>query len=125
MPVMATGNNESTVAIEVDGGDRHGVGDDGVDAPPRLHLPNPNSLIERARDDVIGLRVEVDAENCVRVAAEGLDAVAAGGVPDAEGAVIGGGADVVRVGGPGEVGDAFGVADEAVEEGEGGGGPDD
>ena len=56
---------------------------------------------------------------------EGLDAVTGGGVPDAEGAVVGGGADVVRIRGPGEVGDALGVGGEAVEEGEVGGGPDD
>lgn len=123
---MATRYDEGTVAIEVHRRHRHGVATDDVDALPSLHLPNPNRLIEGAGNDVVRLRVEVNAENGVGVAAEGLDTVAsAGGVPDAEGAVVGGGADVVGVGGPGEVGDAVGMAGEAVEEGEGGGGPDD
>lgn len=121
--IVASGNDEGTVAVEVNGGNWHGVCVDDVDALAGLNLPNPNGLVEGAGDDVVRLGVEVDAEDGVGVAAEGLDAVAAGGVPDAEGAVVGGGAYVVGVGGPGEVGDALGVAGEAVEEGEGGGGP--
>jgi len=71
------------------------------------------------------LGIEVHAEDRIRVAAEDLHAIAAGGVPDAEGTVVGGGADIVRVRGPGQVGDALGVADEVVKEGVGGGGPND
>lgn len=54
-----------------------------------------------------------------------FDAVAGVSVPDTEGFVVRGGADVVGIGGPGDVVDAFGVAGEAVEEGESGGGVDD
>jgi len=71
------------------------------------------------------LGIEVHAEDRIRVAAEDLHAIAASGVPDAEGAVVGGGADIVRVRGPGQVGDALRVAHKTVEEGEGGGGPND
>lgn len=124
--VVAAGDDEGAVAVEVDGGDGHGVSPNRVEALTGLDFPNANGFVEGTGDDEIGLGVEVDAENEVGVAAEGLDALAAGGagVPDAESAVVGGGADVVGVGGPGYVGDALGVADEAVEEGEGGGGPD-
>lgn len=44
------------------------------------------------------------------MASKGFDGLAGASVPDAESAVVGGGADVVGVGGPGEVGDAGGVA---------------
>ena len=94
-----------------------------MDTLPRLHLPNPNGLIEGSGDDEVSLVIEVNAEDGVGVAAEGLDALARGAVPYADGAVVGGGADVTRVRGPGKVGDAFGVVGEAVEEGEGFGGP--
>lgn len=94
-----------------------------MQAFPGLDLPNTNRFIEGARDDEVGLGAEVDAEDAIGVALEGLDVggIAGGGacVPDAEGAVVGGGADVVGVGGPGDIGDAFGVAEEAVEDSEG------
>lgn len=98
---------------------RHGhrVGPNRVQAAPRLDVPNPNGLVERAGDDEVGLGVEVDAEDEVGVALEGLDAVLGASVPYAEGAVVGGGGEVVGVGGPGEVGDAGGVAGEDEEEG--------
>lgn len=78
---------------------------------PGQNIPNPNGLIERSRDNEVRLRAEIDAEDKVGVTAEGFEALGGEGVPDAESAVVGGGADVVRVGGPGEVGDAVGVAD--------------
>lgn len=96
---------------------------------PSLHLPNTHRFVERPRHDQIRLGAEVHAEDQIGVALQGLDVggVAAGGacVPDAESAVVGGGADVVGVGRPGQVGDALGVAGEAVEESQGLGGPDD
>lgn len=79
---------------------------------PSLDVPNPNGLVERPRNDLVRLGVEVDTEDEVGVATEGFDAVGGACVPDADGFVVGGGADVVGVGGPGEVGDAVGVADE-------------
>jgi len=61
----------------------------------------------------------------VCVATKRFDAVAGVSVPDTEGFVVGGGADVVGIGGPGDIVDAFGVAGEAMEERESGGGVDD
>lgn len=53
------------------------------------------------------------------MALEDLKAIEGGAcVPDAESAVIRGGADIVRVRGPGEVGYALGVPYEAVDKGE-------
>lgn len=94
---------------------------------PRLHLPNPDRLIKRTRNNEIRLRIEIDAEHKIGMATQGFDAFTSGrtGVPDAESAVVGSGANVMGIGRPGEIGDAFGVADEAVAEGEGGGRPDD
>lgn len=77
-----------------------------------LHLPDSDSFVEGARDDEIGLGVEVDAEDVVGVAAEDFEALERGtGVPDADSAVVGGGRDVVWVGGPGDIGDATEMAD--------------
>lgn len=100
---------------------------DYVEALAGLDLPNPNRLVERAGDDEVRLGVEVHAEDQVVVTAEGLDALAGGGacVPDAEGSIVRGGADVVGVGGPGEVGNALGVTHEAADERQSGGGPED
>lgn len=126
--VVAGGDDDGSVAVEMNG--RYGLGvgvGNRPDGAAGLDVPDAEAPVERAGDDEIRTRVEVDAEDEVGVAAEGLDAVSGGGegVPDAEGAVVGGGADVVGVGGPGEVGDAVGVAGEAGAEGEGFGVPDD
>ena len=63
------------------------------------------------------------------MALQGLDVggVAGGGVfiLDAKSAIVKGGANVVGVEGPGEVGDALGVAGEAVDESQGLGKPND
>lgn len=59
------------------------------------------------------------------MALEDLKAIEGGAcVPDAESAVIRGGADIVRVRGPGEVRYALGVPYEAVDKGEVGRGPE-
>nr|POE57915.1 hypothetical protein CFP56_63136 [Quercus suber] len=96
---------------------------------PSLHLPNMHRFIERPRQYQIRLEAEVDIEDQIGVALQGLDVggVTSGGVriPDAESVVVRGGADVVGVGGPSKVRDALGVAGEAVEESQGLGGPDD
>lgn len=97
---MAAGDDEGTVSIEVHRSDRHRVTTDYMNTLARLHLPNPNRFIKGARDDVIGLGVEVDTENDVGVSTEGFNAVAVSGgasIPDAEGAVVGGRANVVGV----------------------------
>jgi hypothetical protein len=65
---------------------------------PSFHFPNSNGFIERTRNDEIGLRIKIDAENDVYVATESFDTVTGVGVPNTEGAVVGGGADVVRIG---------------------------
>ena len=87
---------------------------------PSLDLPNTHRFVERAGDYELRLGAEVDAEHEVRVSLQGhhVCRLAGGGacVPDAESAVVGGGADVVGVRGPSEVRYALGVADEAVEE---------
>lgn len=116
---MAGGDDKRTVAIEAHGGQRHRVGPDSVEALPGLDLPNTHRFVEGAGDDEVGLGIEIDAEDAVGVAAEGLDALAGGGagVPDTEGPIVGGGADVVGVGRPGKVGDAVGVAEKAAEKG--------
>lgn len=95
---MTTGNDKRTIAIEVNGSNRHIVSFDNMDTLPSLHFPNPNGFIEGARDDVIGLRIEIDAENDVCVATEDFDTVTSVGVPDADGTVVGSGADVVGIG---------------------------
>jgi len=96
---------------------------------PSLHLPNMHCFVKRPRHNQIRLGAEVHAEDQIGVALQGLDmgGVAGGGacVPNAESAVVRGGADVVGVKEPGEVGDALKVAGEMVEESQGLGGPDD
>lgn len=126
-PVVASGDDERPIAVEVHGGHGKGVSPDDVKALPGLHLPDTNRFVEGTGDNEVGLGIEIDTEHKAGVTAEGLHALAGGGacVPDAEGTVVGGGADVVRVGGPGEVGDALGVTKEALDEGEGGRRPDD
>lgn len=90
---------------------------DHVHRLPRLHIPNPDRAVEPAGDDQIRLGAEVDAEDPVGVALERLDALGGACGPDADGTVVGGGADVGGVGGPGEVADALGVAGEAGDRG--------
>lgn len=91
-----------------------------------LHLPNPDRLVEGAGDDEVGLRIKIDAENVIGVAFEDFQAVEGSTrFPNAEGAIVGGGADVVGVGGPCEVTYAGRVTVVAVNEGEiRGGGPE-
>jgi len=84
-----------------------------MDSLTCFRIPNPDRLIIRPGNDQIRRLVEIDAENNVGVTSESLDALAGACVPDAEGFVVGGGADVVAVGGPGEVRDPLRVADEA------------
>lgn len=81
-----------------------------------LNLPDPNRFIKRTRDNEIRLGIKVDAENDVGVATEGFNAFTARGasIPDAEGSVVGGRTNVVRVRGPSEVRDAIGVPGKMV-----------
>jgi hypothetical protein len=65
---------------------------------PSFHFPNSNGFIERTRNDEIGLRIKIDAENGVCVTAESFDTVTGVGVPNTEGTVVGGRADVVGIG---------------------------
>lgn len=115
--VVTAGDNERSVTVEIDGGDRHGMGGNSVEGAAGLNIPDPNGLVEGAGDNEVGLGVEIDAEDQVGVAAEGLHAFSGLGIPDAESEVVGGGADVVGVGGPCQVGDAVGVANKAGLEG--------
>lgn len=110
-PVMTPGDNQRAISVEMRRRHRHRMRPDHVHRPPRLHIPNPNRIVEGSGDNQIGLRIEIDAENPIGVALERLDALGVAHEPDAEGAVVGGGADVGGVGGPGEVADALGVAD--------------
>ena len=84
-----------------------------MDSLTRFRIPNSDRLIKRPGNDQIRRLVEIDAENKVGVTSESLDALTGARVPDADGLVVGGGADVVAVGGPGEVGDSLRVPDEA------------
>ena len=93
------------------------MGGNSVEGAAGLNIPDPNGLVEGAGDNEVGLGVEIDTEDQVGVAAEGLHAFSGLGVPDAESEVVGGGADVVGVGGPCQVGDAAGVANKAGLEG--------
>lgn len=73
---MACRDDDGAVAYEVDGGDGLGVGVwNCPDSSAGLYIPDAEAPVEGAGDDEIGLRVEVDAEDEVGVAAEGLDAV--------------------------------------------------
>lgn len=101
----------------MDRGDGHGMGRNSVERAAGLGIPNPDGLVEGAGDNEVGLRVEIYTEDQVGVAAEGLDAFSQLSVPDAESEVVGGGADVMGIGGPCEVGDAAGVANKAGPEG--------
>lgn len=123
--IMASRDNDGSVANKMDRGDRIGMAGDGAEAAAGLNVPQAEGAIEGAGDDEIGLGVEVDAEDEVRVAAERLDALPSEGIPDAEGSVVGSRADVVGVGRPGEVADALGMAVKAVKRDEGLGGPND
>lgn len=99
---MAAGDDERAVPVEVYGRDGHGVGPDRVEALTGLYLPDANRLVERPGHDEVRLRAEVHAEHKVGVALEGLyvSRLARGDacVPDTEGAVVGGGTDIVGVG---------------------------
>ena len=106
-------------------GDEHGVVVDDLDTFVGLHIPNPNALVQWPGHNVAWLGIEIQTEDCDRVVAENLHAIAPGGVPDADGLVFRGRTNIMRVWGPGQVGDALGVADEAVEEGERGRWPND
>ena len=96
---------------------------------PSLHLPNMHRFVERPKHGHIQSGAEVHAKDQIGVALQGLDVggVVGGGVciPDAESAVIRGGANVVGVEGPGKVRDALRVAGEAVYKSQGLGKPND
>lgn len=111
--IVTPRNNQGAVPVEMHRRHRHRVRLDHVHRLPRLHIPNSDRVVEPTGDDQIRLWTEVDAEDPVRVALEGFDALGGACVPDAEGAVVGGGADVGGVGGPGEVADALRVAGQA------------
>ena len=81
--VVAGGDDQRAVAVEVHGRHRHRVGPDAVLARAGLDVPHPHRLVERPRHDQARLRVEVHAEHHVRVPAEGLPALAGAG-PDSE-----------------------------------------
>jgi len=49
--VVAAGDDEGAVAVEVDGGDGVGVGGEDLEALAGLDVPNPNGLVEGAGDD--------------------------------------------------------------------------
>lgn len=139
---MAPRHDDGAVADEVDGGDGLGVRVDGADAAAALDVPDAHGAVEPpGRDRAVRLRVEVGAKDEVGVALEHADAavgVGVGGlgaaaaaaaagveagedgadVPDAEGAVVGGGAEVERVRGPGDVGHAVGVPPQGGDGGE-------
>lgn len=92
---MAAGNNQRSVTVEMDRGNRQRVSLDDVVSLPRFHVPNPNRLIKRSGDDEVGMNTEIDTEDKIGVAAKGFDALGGACVPDAEGFVVRGGADVV------------------------------
>ena len=54
------------------------VGRQGLEALAGADVPDADALVERARDDQVGLRVEVAAEDVVAVAFERLEALVAG-----------------------------------------------
>lgn len=126
-PIVAGRHDDGAVPDEVNGGHGLVVRLDRLDALAALDVPDPHSLVEGTGRDAVRRRVEVGAEDEGDVAAEGPDAAVGGlvDVPHAEGAVVRGGADVVGVGGPGEVGDALGVAGEGRDGTECVGGPHD
>lgn len=105
--VVAAGDDEGAVAVEVNGGDRVGVRGENLEALPGLDVPNPNGLVEGTGDDDVGLGVEVDAEDVVGVAVEGLDEGPSGHVPETEGLVVGGGDQEPGVRREGQVGHAL------------------
>lgn len=115
-PIVATGNDEAPIIVEVDGCDGLGVSREDAQALPRLDLPDTDGLVEGARGDHVGLGVIGAAEDVVAVAGEGLDGSCGGEVPDPDGEIVGCRAEVAAVGGKGEVGDALLVAGELGEE---------
>lgn len=116
---MTTRDDERAVTVEANGSDGKGVSRDGVKAPASLDLPNTNRLVKGAGDYEVRLRIEIHTEHEVGVTAEGLHALTGGRecVPDAECTVIGGRAYVVRIEGPGHVGDSLGMTNEPMKEG--------
>ena len=101
-PIVTPRHNQGPVAIEMHARNRHRVSLlNDAHAPPRLHLPDPNRLIERTGHDQIRGRVEVNAEDEVGVASQHLETlVGSPCVPDPKRAVVRGRARVVRIGGP-------------------------
>ncbi|KAM1091494.1 hypothetical protein ACFX13_019268 [Malus domestica] len=67
-PIIAAGDDNRAIPIEIDGGDRVEVSRQNLQAFPGLNIPNTHRFVEGTRDDHIGLWVEVGAEDVVGVA---------------------------------------------------------
>lgn len=87
-----------------------------------LDVPDAHGLVEGAGDNHVGLGVEVDAEDVVGVAMEGLDERPRCHVPQPQRLVVGGRHQKPRVGREGEVRDALLVSMEFVDRREEGAG---
>lgn len=70
--VVAGRDDERTVAVEVNSGDRIRMSWKRFQALARPNIPNAHGLVEAARHDEIALRVEVATEDVIAVAFEGL-----------------------------------------------------
>ncbi|ONK65443.1 uncharacterized protein A4U43_C07F37170 [Asparagus officinalis] len=99
---MAPGHDNRPIPIKMHRGHRSLVPFKRLHTLSAKNIPNLDRLIERPRHNQVGLTVEIHAKDEVLMAVEGPDAVEGFGfeVPDAEGAVVGGGGDVAGVGGP-------------------------
>ena len=53
--VVAAGDDEAAVSVEMHGADRVGVGREGLEALARPHVPDADALVERAGHDQVGL----------------------------------------------------------------------
>lgn len=70
--VVATGNDERAVAVEIDGGDGIGMRGKDLETPGGLDVPDPDGLVEGAGDEGVAVGAEGGAEDVVGVAVEGL-----------------------------------------------------
>lgn len=83
-------------------------------------VPNADGLVEGARNNHVGLGIEVNTENVVGMAIKGLDKGPRGDIPEAKGLIVGGRYKKTRIRGESKVGDTLFMALELLEWGQSG-----
>lgn len=109
--IMAPRNNQWTISVKMHWRHWHSVRADHVLDFPCFHIPNSNRIVKSSRNNQIRLRIEVHTKDSICVAFQRLHALGGAYVPDTESPVVGRGADVCGVRGPGKIAYALRMAD--------------